>query len=82
MKYCLVILLYYIVLILFLKVNGSNIKIKKLINMYKASKNYVYIYANAGLGYRLMSFFGSIILSIYYESKPLRILFFILKISR
>lgn len=51
--------------------NNLSINTKKLINMYKSSKQFVYVYADYGLGNRLMSYAASIILSIYYESKPL-----------
>lgn len=43
-------------------------------SIYMNSKNSVNVYMIAGLGNRLMSFAGIILLSIYYEYKPLSIL--------
>lgn len=50
-----------------------------LIQMYKQSTYSVNVVIQGGLGNRLMSFAGIIVLSIYYKSKPFSILFYIFK---
>lgn len=60
-----------IVLIIYYYYNKG---IKDLIEMYNNQNNYIYVYANGGLGNMLMSVSGVLILSIIYESKPICIL--------
>lgn len=75
-----IILLLYLFYIYFLNINNI-----KLINMYKKSIYSVNVVIAGGLGNRLMSFAGIIILSIYYEVKPIciiTILMFSIKLER
>lgn len=62
-------IIFLIIIVLIL--NNSFISIKRLIRMYKKSSNYVSVYTIGGLGNRLMSVANIIILSIFYESKPI-----------
>lgn len=53
----------------------SNISIASIINrIYCKTNKIVYVNIRAGLGNRLMSFAGIIILSIYFKAKPISIL--------
>lgn len=68
-------ILAFITMIIFLfNIYFLNISNIKLINMYKKSIYSVNVVNAGGLGNRLMSFTGIIILSIYYEVKPLCII--------
>lgn len=57
----------------------SNIGIISIINtIYSKTNKSVYVNIRAGLGNRLMSFAGVIILSIYFKAKPISIFVYIL----
>lgn len=53
-------------------INNIN-KYNSLIEMYNSNNQSIFVHIGAGLGNRLMSVVGIILLSIYYESKPLSI---------
>lgn len=76
MKFFIIIL--NICLFLLLYKNTSINRIKNLIGMYKKSINSVNVIIRGGLGNRLMSCAGIIVLSIFYELKPTSIISFIL----
>lgn len=69
--------LLFIIIIILRKIRYYSIDgIQELIRMYKSTNtyNYVAVNINAGLGNRLMSLAGLIVLSIFYKSKPICIL--------
>lgn len=73
----LICLLIFFILILFniKSQNENDDRTFNLIKMYKNKNCSVYVSIGAGLGNRLMSFVGIIVISIYLESKPFCILF-------
>lgn len=66
-------ILYYITITIsiLLVIFYYNYNILYIIDMYKKTKTSVSVLTAGGLGNRLMSFAGIIVLSIYYKSKPL-----------
>lgn len=72
-----IIILFNILIFIFIYKYFTNINTKRLIEMYKRSYSSVNVIIQAGLGNRLMSFAGIIILSIYYELKPISIIEYI-----
>lgn len=58
--------IFTLFILLFTNKNG----ILKLVKMYKNSKSSVSVLVRGGLGNRLMSFAGIIVMSIYFKSKP------------
>lgn len=44
--------------------------ILNIFNMYKSTNRIIFVVTKGGLGNRLMSFAGIIVLSIYFKSKP------------
>lgn len=73
----LICLLIFFILILFniKSQNKNDDRTFNLIKMYNNKNFSVYVSIGAGLGNRLMSFVGIIVISIYLESKPFCILF-------
>lgn len=70
--------LFCLVILSILILNIDN-KFLDLIKMYKSTNTSVNVILGSGLGNRLMSFAGIIILSIYFKSKPFCILVVIYK---
>lgn len=69
-------LIFFILIIFNIKNQSKNDdRTFNLIKMYKNKNCSVYVSIGAGLGNRLMSFVGIIVISIYLESKPFCILF-------
>lgn len=65
-----IIIVFIILHLIFLHKYLINLTVKNLIEMYKKATCSVNIIIREGLGNRLMSFAGIIMLSIYYEYKP------------
>lgn len=75
MKYFIIFIIYNTLLILLYYSNS----ILNIINMYKNINKSVFVLIEGGLGNRLMSFAGTIVLSIYFQSKPFCIMINILE---
>lgn len=65
-------LFIYIIFIVIYLLKNNYIDASKLIKMYMKSKTEVYVVAAGGLGNRLLSFIGIILISVYFKSKPFR----------
>lgn len=71
MNYCFNLCIIFILSLYYL--HNTKYFIYKIINMYRKSNYFVDVRMRGGLGNRIMSFAGIIILSMIYECKPLSI---------